>query len=254
MLPSSIDENGQASVRQHLLSVIIDDRVAIDAGSLAFACSDLQRKQVRDIVLTHTHLDHIAGLPMFVDDLFSSLERPICVHATREMIDILEANVFNWAVYPRFSELTNANGNVLEYREFRSGDTIDVGHLSIRSVRVNHEVAACGYLISDGSVSVGITGDTAETEDFWAVCNDTPDLAAVLVECAFPDELTELATVSCHLTPGKLAGELKKFHQKSCPVYLINLKPSYREKVVQQIEQLALRNVRILEIGKVYDL
>ena len=118
MLPSSIDGDGRASDRQHLLCIVIDDQVAIDAGSLAFSCTELQRRQVRDIVLTHTHLDHIAGLPMFVDDLFSSLERPICVHATREMIDILEKHVFNWAVYPRFSELTNAKGKVLEYHEF----------------------------------------------------------------------------------------------------------------------------------------
>ena len=90
LLPSTIDENGKASARQHLMSIIIDDRVAIDAGSLAFSCSEIQRRDVRDIILTHTHLDHIAGLPLFIDDLFSSLEAPIKVHATEEMIGIIE--------------------------------------------------------------------------------------------------------------------------------------------------------------------
>jgi cAMP phosphodiesterase len=232
--------------------MMIDDRVAIDAGSLAFSCTELQRAQVRDVVLTHTHLDHIAGLPMFVDDLFSSLELPICVHATREMIDILETNVFNWAVYPRFSELTNSHGKVLDYREFESGSTFDVAHLSITSVRVNHQVSACGYIVSDGKVSVGITGDTAETEDFWTLCNEREDLAAVFVECAFPNELTDLAKVSCHLTPKGLETELEKF-KKDCPVFLINLKPTYREQVIAELNALALRNTEILELGRVYE-
>ena len=49
------------------MSIIIDDSVAIDAGSLAFACTGRQRERVRDVVLTHTHLDHIAGLPQLLN-------------------------------------------------------------------------------------------------------------------------------------------------------------------------------------------
>src|SRR5437868_1212719 len=96
LLPSTIDENGRASARQHMLTMVIDDRVAIDAGCLAFSCSDVQRAQIRDIILTHTHLDHIAGLPLFIDDLFATLTEPVTVHATRQMIDILERDIFNW--------------------------------------------------------------------------------------------------------------------------------------------------------------
>src|ERR1041385_9243317 len=137
MLPSTIDENGKGSARQHLLSIIIDDRVAIDAGSLAFSCNDIQRTQIRDIVLTHTHLDHIAGLPLFIDDLFATLEEPICIHATRQMIDTLEQDVFNWSIYPRFSELSNQSTSVVKYKEFERGGTFQVAHLTIQSVPVN---------------------------------------------------------------------------------------------------------------------
>ena len=253
LLPSTIDENGRASVRQHLLSIVIDDTVAIDAGSLAFSCSDKQRAQVRDIVLTHTHLDHIAGLPLFIDDLFATLDGPIRVHATREMIDILERDIFNWSIYPRFSELSNDHGRVVEYREFAKGSTFDVAHLSIKSVGVNHPVSANGYVVSDGKMSIAVTGDTAETDDFWKVCNQTPDLKAVMVECAFPDELAELAAVSHHLTPKRLRTELDKFTDSDCPVYVINLKPMYRDKVVGQLNDAGIPRVEILEVGRVYD-
>ncbi len=253
LLPSTIDENGRASVRQHLLSIIVDDTVAIDAGSLAFSCSDKQRSQIRDVILTHTHLDHIAGLPLFIDDLFATLDGPIRIHATREMIDILERDIFNWSIYPRFSELSNDNGPVVEYHEFAKGAAFDVAHLSIRSVAVNHQVAANGYIVSDGKGSVAISGDTAETDEFWEKCNETDDLKAILVECAFPDELSELASVSHHLTPRGLASELKKFKHGDCPVYVINMKPMYRETVVSQLNEANIPRVEILDVGKVYE-
>src|SRR5260221_4605072 len=113
MLPSTIDENGRASVRQHLLSIVIDDRVAIDAGCLAFSCTDHQRDEIRDIILTHTHLDYIAGLPLFIDNLFATLTEPVRIHATREMIGHLIRDVFNWSIIPRFSELTDGTGTAL---------------------------------------------------------------------------------------------------------------------------------------------
>lgn len=253
MLPSSIDENGQASARQHLLSLVIDDSVAIDAGCLAMACSQMQRDNIRDIILTHTHLDHIAGLPVFIDDLFASLTEPLRIHATAEMIEILERDIFNWSIYPRFSELANDHGPVVKYCEFERGSSIEVGHLSVRSIGVNHPVSANGYIVSDGTMSIAITGDTAETEEFWKACNSTTDLRAVFVECAFPDELVELALVSEHLTPGRLKTELGKLTDRDYPVFVINIKPMYRDRVIAQIMDQNLDQVEIMSVAKIYE-
>lgn len=253
LLPSSIDENGRASARQHLLTIVIDDKVAIDAGCLAFSCSDVQRRKIRDIVLTHTHLDHIAALPMFIDDLFATLTEPIRIHATRETIDTLENDIFNWTIYPRFSELENDNGPVVEYKEFAAGSKFDVAHLSVCSVPVNHKVAANGYIVSDGKASIAITGDTAETEDIWKLCGDETELKALLVECAFPNGLGELADVSYHLTPQRLKAELEKIADRQFPVFVINIKPMYRDTVIGELSALDIPQLEILEIGKVYE-
>ncbi len=254
LLPSTIDEDGMASRRQHLLTIVIDDRVAIDAGCLAFSCSDVQRRQVRDIVLTHPHLDHIASLPMFIDDLFASLSEPIRIHATGEMIEILERDVFNWAIYPRFSELSNDKGRVAEYREFIRGGRFQAAHLSLRCVAVNHKVSANGYIISDGRCSIAITGDTGLTDEIWKACDEAEDLRALFVECAFPNEFGELADASHHLTPEKLAGELGKLSKYKGPIYVINIKPMYRDQVIMQLSESAIAGVEILEVGRVYDL
>jgi cAMP phosphodiesterase len=251
LLPSTFEENGLASPRQHLTCFVIDDCVAFDAGSLAMAASDIQRRQVRDIVLTHAHLDHIAGLPLFVDDLFATLTRPIRIFAAPDVIEILERDVFNWSVYPRFSELTNDNGAVMEYRPFCQGKRFKAGHLTVKAIEVNHKVPSSGFIISDGS-AIALSGDTAEMDGFWEEVNRSENIVAVLLECAFPNELEELANLSHHLTPARVAHELTKC-EAQCPVYIVNLKPMYREQVIRQLAQLRIEQLEILQVGRVYE-
>lgn len=251
LLPSTFDENGSVSARQHLACFVIDDRVAVDAGSLAMGVNDRQRDQIRDVVLTHAHLDHIAGLPMFVDDLFATTTEPVRIFATPEVVEVLERDIFNWSVYPRFGELSNEHGPVMEYREFRAGSSFKAGHLDFKAVPVNHKVPSFGFLISDGQKSIALTGDTAETSDFWSTICGVRDLGAILVECAFPDELEELARSSHHFTPGRLAAELEKC-RSDVPVYVINIKPMYREQVVRELKRIP-RPLEVLVPGHVYE-
>jgi cAMP phosphodiesterase len=253
LLPSTFNDGGAASASQHLTCFVIDDAVAVDAGSLAMAATPIQRRQVRDIVLTHAHLDHIAGLPLFVDDLFPTLSSPITVHSTQPVIDTLERDVFNWSVYPRFSELANENGPVLAYRAYNSGETFKVKHLTFSSIEVNHKVPSTGFLVSDGGATIAISGDTAEMDEFWKVVNAAPRLSAVLLECAFPDELEDLARRSHHLTPARLKSELEKCTRTDCSFYVVNLKPMHREAIVEQLKALSINNLAPLEVGKVYE-
>ena len=148
LLPSTFDDQGHATQEQRLTCYLIDDSVAIDAGSIALSTSDEQRNNVRDIIVTHPHMDHIATLPIFVDDLFGFLKSPIRIHATEEVINILERDVFNWTVYPRFSELKNEHGPVMEYVPFKTGVEFKVAHLRITAVNVNHIVPTVGMIVT----------------------------------------------------------------------------------------------------------
>lgn len=253
LLPSSFGAGGKVSQRQHLSCFVIDDAVAFDAGSLAFACTNAQRELIRDVFLSHAHLDHIAGLPIFLDDLFSVLTEPVRVHATVEVIRILERDVFNWSVYPKFAELKNSIGPVIEYFPFEPGTTFRIKHLEFTPVEVNHNVTSVGALVSDARSSIGITGDTAHTDEIWKLFARRKDLSAVLVECAFPDDLSDLAGVSHHLTPSSLAIELAKFARPDVAVYVVNIKPMYRDRVVEQIDRLNISNLQVLEIGRDYE-
>jgi cAMP phosphodiesterase len=233
--------------------MILDGVVAFDAGSLAIACDDGHRANVRDVVVTHAHLDHIAGLPLFIDDLFASLREPVRIHASRTVIRALEEHIFNWVIYPRFSELNNQFGPVVEYVEFEPGREFSVRHLSVRPIEVNHKVPTCGFIISDGMTTIATTGDTAATSEFWETVNRLDKVDAVFVECAFPNDLRELAAISHHLTPDGLAGEMKKLQRNDCRTYVVNLKPAYRDRIVSELCAVEGFDFEVLSPGVVYE-
>lgn len=252
ILPSTFERDGSTAGRQHLTTLVIDDTVAFDAGGLAMGCTARQRENIRDVVVSHAHLDHIAGLPLFVDDLFATLEEPIQVYASRQVIDVLENHIFNWSVYPRFSELENAFGPVMRYIEFTPGKEFSVRGYNVLPIEVNHKVQSCGFIIDDGSSTIALTGDTAPTDVFWERVNGLGTLDAVLVECAFPDELADLAEISHHLTPRALAEEIGKLHRTDCEILIANIKPAYRDQTCSQLQALNISGLEILKVGRQY--
>jgi cAMP phosphodiesterase len=252
-LPSSFDSNGQISLEQRLTCFLIDDSVAIDAGSLAISTTDQQRRSVRDIIVTHPHIDHVASLPIFIDDLFSSLQEPVRVYATPEVINILERDLFNWSLYPRFSELKNMHGSVLEYVPVEIGKEFKVAHLKVRAIPVTHSVPTIGLIVSDGTSTVAFSSDTAKTDEFWHAVNSVDRVSAIFIEASFPNSMTELATLSFHLTPNSLKEELSKLERQDVDVLAVHLKPSFRAEVVKELEALNLPRLRVMQPGIYYE-
>jgi cAMP phosphodiesterase len=247
MLPSTFDDDGSPSLRQHLSCLVIDDAVAIDAGSLAMGATSYHRANLRNIVLTHAHLDHIAGLPLFIDDVFATLTEPVNVYALPEVIDVLKRDVFNWSVYPNFSEITADGGSALEYHPVACGEPFEIDKLKFTMFPADHKVPSSGVTVSDGRSTVAITGDTASIIEIA----DQDKLTALLIECAFPDELLKIAGESHHLTPSVLAVELQKL-EPACPVYVINIKANYRDQVISELHAKHISGLEIMEVGKDY--
>ena len=198
-------------------------------------------------------MDHIASLPIFVDDLFGELTEPIRIHGTPEVIELLARDVFNDNVYPRFDELRNQHGAVMEYVPFRTGEEFRVAHLAVTAVPVNHIVPTVGLIVSDGSRSVAFSSDTAETDELWKVINRVPRLDALFIEASFPNSMDELARVSKHLTPQTMAHELTKLSHNGMDILAVHLKPVYRAKLIEELNALGIEKLSVMEAGRVYE-
>ncbi len=253
LLPSTFDAQGVATLEQRLTCFVIDDCVAVDAGSIAIALNSEQRSKVRDIIVTHPHMDHVASLPIFIDDLYPTLKEPIRIYATEEVVGLLERDIFNWNLYPRFSDLKNDYGPVMEYIPIPIGEVFPVAHLNVVAVPVNHIVPTVGLVVSDGQTSVAFSSDTAETEEFWKIVNEMTGLDALLIEASFPDRLSKLAHVSRHFTPASLGQELKKLTHNGMDIMAVHLKPSYRQEIIDQLNALNIPTLKAMEPGRVYE-
>ena len=235
--------------RHRTTCFLVDGRLAIDAGALTASLPLRELQRVDDIVLTHSHFDHVKDVPLVADLLIGLRKRPLRVHASTECAETLRRNVFNGRLWPDFTRLPTRQHPVLEIRPFTAGQRFRVGRYALRSVPVHHPVESVGFVLSDGKASIAVSGDTGPTQVFWKRVNAVRGLRALLVEMSFPNALQELADLSGHLTPNTLARELAKVKRNGYPVYLYHLKPAYAAELRRDLAAQRLDGVRILEMG-----
>jgi cAMP phosphodiesterase len=230
---------------------LVDGVLALDAGALC-ASLDLEAlSRVDDIVLTHSHFDHVKDLPLLADLMVGRRERPVTVWASRACAKTLQKNLFNDALWPDFTRIPSSKNPVLSLRAFRAGDTFQAGAYTVTSVPVSHPVESCGFVVRHGASALGISGDTGPTHRLWELLNATPDLKALLLETSFPNQLQALADLSGHLTPRTLRTELAKFHRNGSSVLLYHLKPAFVAELKREVADLP---VRVLELGDTFEL
>jgi len=231
---------------------LVDGRLAIDAGALTSSLSLARLLKVDDVVLTHSHFDHIKDVPLLADLLVGRRQTPVRVHASTECARTLRQSVFNGKLWPDFTRIPTVRAPVMALRAFSTRRAFHAGGLRFQPVPVRHPVESVGFVVSDGRSSFAISGDTGPTTAFWKQVNASPGLKALLVELSFPNELQRLADMSGHLTPRSLAGELAKLDRADLPVLLYHLKPAYVPQLRREVAALGLPNVRILKVGDTF--
>jgi ribonuclease BN (tRNA processing enzyme) len=228
---------------------LLDGRLAIDAGALTASLPLEALLEVDDIVLTHSHFDHVKDVPLLADLLVGRRRTPVRVHASTECARTLRESVFNGELWPDFTRIPSPRRPVLEIRPFDPRRAFKAGGYAFRPAPVCHPVESVGFVVSNGTSEIAISGDTGPTVEFWKKVNASRRLRALLVELSFPNDLQGLADVSGHLTPNTLATELAKLERGDLPVLLYHLKPAYVATLRREVAALRLPGVRILKVG-----
>ena len=250
LLPASVNNPKHL---QPLTTFLINDTVAVDGGSLGLCLGPEAQRRVQSAIITHTHLDHVASLPIHISEVFPCLEEPFRIYATRHVIDALTEHIFNYTIWPAFQEirLMNGNGMGLRYIEIEPMVPFHIDSLRITPVSTNHTVPTVGLVVESERAAVIMTSDTSHTEEIWSFANQLQNLMAVFVDVSYPNELEDLAEESKHLTPQGLDLELCKL-VRSVPVFAVHLKPQHHDSVVRQLQVLNRSNVFIGEIDQEY--
>ena len=235
-------------------SFLVDDDVLIDAGT---GLGDLPLNHmtgIRHIFLTHSHMDHITGLPLLADSMFGVHKEPIIVHALEKTIKALKVHIFNWVIWPDFSELPNKDRPCIRFEIMKPGEKITIRTRQIEMVPVNHTVPGVGYCISDHRSTVAFSGDTTTNDTLWEHLNAYDSLDMLYIESAFANHDLEISRISKHYCPQLLAKDLQKLKHRP-ELWLTHFKPGDEDLIFEQCQQAITEfSVNRLSGGEIFKL
>ena len=219
-------------------SFLVDQDILIDAGTGVGDLSLAELTLIDHIFVTHSHLDHVTSIAFFLDSVGALRPKPVTVYAMGATIRTLKKNLFNWDIWPDFTQIPTPEQPWLRYEEIEVGNVIALGGRKITVLPANHTVPAVGYQLDSGKASLVFTGDTGPNDVLWSVVNRIENLKFLIIDTAFSDKDRGLAELSRHLCPSMLGEELAKL-ERPAEVYITHLKPAEIELTMQEIEELS---------------
>ncbi len=243
---------GSEGQGQRPTAFLVDDRVLVDAGTVGGALSVAEQIEIEYALLSHAHLDHIAGLAFLTDTLaMVAPDRRVTACSIAPVIEALRTHAFNDALWPNFTTIPSASTSVLTFRTLAEDVEARVGELWATPVTVDHTVPTTGYVIHNGETGFVFSGDTGPTERLWRTAREMRGLKALIVETAFPNRLDGLAKASGHLTPAMLKREMDKM-PPDVPLWIFHIKPQLYQETAEELAKIDPTRIHILEQGKTY--
>lgn len=235
-------------------ALLVDDDILIDAGTGVGDLSLESLARIDHVFVTHSHLDHVTSIPFLVDTVCWMRASPLVVYGIKEVLDILKAHLFNWKIWPDFTQIPDADKPFMQYREIKVGETIEIRGRKFTAIPANHTVPAVGYSVQGSRNALIFTGDTCINDGLWKVVNSTRNLKYLIIETAFSNKERDIAIASKHLCPQMLAEELEKMRAEP-EVFITHLKPGEGALTMKEVTQAAGRwRPRMLENNQEFSL
>lgn len=214
-------------------SLLLNDEVLIDAGTGVGELSLAAMSLVKNIFLTHSHLDHIASIPLLVDSIFDRIDSPITIHGLEATVQALKTHIFNNVIWPDFTLLPSSRNPVMRYQAMSPGEVYATDEFSLEMIPVNHVVPGVGYRIQTLDKVLAFTGDTTTNDSFWQILNQRDRLDILIVEAAFPDQDIEICRRAGHYCPQLLADDLQKLEHRP-EIFITHAKPGAEQVIFEQ--------------------
>ena len=226
------------SKNTRLVSFLIDEILAVEAGNLVSELTFQEQKRIKAILLSHGHYDHIRGIPSFA---FNNTSQITKVFATPETLEVLVSHLLDGIIYPEFNSSSSFLGKpTLELCPMEISKSEIIEGYRVLAFPVKHTINTVGFEISssDGKC-IFYTGDTGPgLSSVWQ--HSSPQL--LITDLTFPNQLEKTAKESGNLCARLLKQELIEF--KRLKNYLprvipIHLNPHYESEIRGEIKEIA---------------
>lgn len=232
--------------------LMVDQDILLDAGTGVASLEMGELAQIRHVFITHSHLDHVAGLALLIDAVQVNKAGAITVYATQRVIDALKKHLFNWVLWPDFTTIPNEQAPAMRWQAIEYGATIEVDGRLITPWPVNHTVGSAAYWVRQASGGFLFTGDMGSTPELWEQVAGEKDLKQLIVDCSFTNADRALAEMSLHFCPDTLCEEIRAL-PKTIEFLIYHLKPGQEELIMRELAEEGSRAFRAIRCGDVFE-
>ena len=224
--------------KSKFVSLLVDDVLALDAGTLTSSLSLEAQQKLKAILLSHQHYDHIRDIPAVAMNLFLNGGN-INIYSIPPVYDALSTHLLNGKLYPNFFEHPPQNP-IIKFTAIEPHKTEQIDGYSILAVPLNHSVPTVGYQVtSTEGTTFFYTSDTGPgLADCWEYVS--PQL--LVIEVTAPNRYEEFCKQVGHLTPSLLKPELISFLKLKGylpKIVLIHMNPSLEKEIESEIAEVA---------------
>lgn len=244
---------GSVSSKSYATCIQINDNTLIDAGNITHALGE-KAICIKNIFLTHSHLDHIVDIGFLLDNFFEKREETLRVYGLKETLKIIKQHIYNDDIWPDFTQLNipNTTKPSLEFIAIEADKSYDIEDgITLTPFLSVHTVSCCGYIIEKDKNAIFFSGDTFQNKKLWEYVNANKNINALIVDVSFPNKLSKIAKQSLHLTPNYLQEDLHYLKRNDLKIYVNHLKPIYKEELIQELSQIGLNRESIVEDGDI---
>jgi ribonuclease BN (tRNA processing enzyme) len=218
--------------------LLIDDVLAVDAGSLVSELTFPEQRKIKAILLSHGHYDHIRAVPAFA---FNNSDRTTRVVATARTLEILSSHLIDGVVYPEFTSKASFLGKAtIKFVPLEPLRRQDIEGYQVMAVPVPHPLDGVGFEITSGDgKTLFYTGDTGPgLSSAWS--NISPHL--VIAEVTWPNRLAGMARAAAHLCPEMFKEELLELRRLKGylpKVVAIHMSPQHETEIRREVGEVA---------------
>lgn len=238
---------------------------AIDHQSLKGISEEIQRKQIKGYLISHAHLDHVAGL--IINSPADTVKN---IYGIPSVLNILRDKYFTWDAWANFAN-EGEKPQLKKYTYFPliegNSYALEDTEMKVKAFELSHgyPYKSTAFIISHGNSDVLYLGDTGADEieksdklfKLWQVIApliNLGQLKAIFLEVSFPNEQPDKQLFG-HLTPRLFFSELSKLEAltnekafKKVSFIVTHTKPPQQtaEKVKQQLISENVKGLKLI--------
>ena len=127
--------SGAEFPRHHPPGFLVDGKILFDAGTLNSVLDERNQLKVKDIFITHAHMDHIREIPFLADNIIiGGWKQKVNIFSISPVIKDIKNNLLNSKLWPDMTVLPDTRHAVVSLNTLKAEQPHRIGDYIVTPV------------------------------------------------------------------------------------------------------------------------